>query len=448
MFLNNILNSNLSSTFHRIGIIAGTNAGWQTLVPVVVGAAVILAGIQCCSSKPTLKSRDIKKQPDPLEHLKKSLPTIAKASALMAFLSRLASKESGRRKLLERIAPSKTVDNLLVLEEMLRPYGADSTAALACKDLDRLLANALEEQLKRLPQAGQELLEQTQTLVGKAFPLPLSGKLALVASLYEPKFQTAYKATLGDYQKCQNQMLKDHPLDDAATKSWKTQITPLLEVQYAPRKYQSVRLLENLLMAKAGMGEPLPFAENLPAIALSQDQLRDNNRWCRPIHSRESALKNLQRYTPEEQKMLQREGYSPNVQLGCLDFFNLQCSDPFDQNGVRKFSKCQFTVGYAHPSLGTVTGQLGFTLTGFEDQDPVVLMRFMKECMDTDLKGIDKVIQQNQALLDKLGESRKSQLIDNSHRLKQESDRLLKMAYMALGNSTIALPKELTFTQA
>lgn len=422
MFLSNVLHSALISTYHQVGKIP--NVSWQTQVSLIVAVAavVLTTSIRYCHARP---AREIKKQPD-------ALGGLGDAPDLMAFLAHLTQSPVQRQKLQQRIKPSQKVDNLLVLEEMLRPFGADSKAALACKDLDRLMSQALQEQLKGMPQEGRAILEQTQTLVGKEFPLPLAGKLALVASLYGPQFQKAYGSLVEAFQKSQKQILQGQPMDDAASQGWRIHLTPL--ITDAPQKNKSVRLLENLLMAKAGMGEPLVFAENLPAIAMSLEELRADHRLGRPIHARDSALNILARYTSEEQQMLKMEGFSPNVQLGCFDFFTCERS---------KFSDCLFTFGYALPGLGTVTAQLKLALQGFEDQDPMTVMRFIKECLDTNLTGIDKVIVRNQAFLDKLGETRKGQLIENSRRLKTESDRLLKAAYMALGNSSIPLPLEL-----
>lgn len=414
MNLSNVFNSTLNVTLQQIGKV--TAASWQVQVPLIItAAAVILGGMHVCTSK-----RAIKKPPALFDILK----GLGDAPHLLAYLQELTKKSAVQnQKLQQRIQPSNEVDNLLVIEELLRPHGE---AVLALKDLDRLMSQALQKQLKSMPRVGKELLEKTQALVGKEFPLPLAGKLALVASLHEPGFQNNYKATLESFQK------------DAAPQAWSTHMTPLVRDEKAPQKYVSVRLLENLLMAKAGMGEPLVFAENLPAIAMSLDQLREDHRLGRPVHARDIALKHLQRYSTEEQRMLQREGYSPNVQLGCLDFFTCQ----------GKISNCQFTFGYALPSLGTITAQLELNLQGFEEQDPKAVMLFMKACLDTNLQGIDKVIDKNQDWLNGLGEVKKSKLIENSRRLKQESDRLLQAAYMALGNPSNPLPKELKFTSA
>src|SRR5262249_3512401 len=128
-----------------------------------------------------------------LQHVRSAVPDLETAPALFQAVENLASHPEDRAYLSDVIRAERGFLNLILLAEKVS--GSDKLGGLepsyrAQLDLERLERAAFEAQ--KPSEEGKRLLERTQAIAGKDFPLPLDGKLALLHCLQDAEFTANY----------------------------------------------------------------------------------------------------------------------------------------------------------------------------------------------------------------------------------------------------------------
>lgn len=401
----------------------------------------------------------------PIPYCLRAIPGLATTPHLVQLLTNVVHENKEVKKnLIERIRTGQETDNILILLDQLNKYNEDPNAVLAMLELDILQEMALEKELAKLSPQGHELLKTTHEIIGSNFHLSTTNQLVLVACLNSPEFVPLYSKLLARYGNAQiTNVEKDFriapkkspenapyltPLPTSIEVAWDLEINAPLVDSPLEHKMRMMVNFQKLLFAKAGLGEPLVLATNIPQATMSKDKiLRDFNLFARPIFGRIQGLNNLDRFAPGDRALWEKEGYVYNKQLDCFEYFsmNLDGNPPFDAKGVRHFTKGTFKVGYAKPEVGFSMIEVDIDLREFAEQDPLELIQFVKAYLDgsTSLE----LLKVNYAgFMEGLGEERTQLLIERLKTLKDNSDRLLRSAFVSLGNPKITPLEGVTLT--
>ncbi|MCE5317109.1 MAG: hypothetical protein LLG04_07070 [Parachlamydia sp.] len=390
-----------------------------------------------------------------VQHVRTAIPELGKAHSLLHIVEELASLPDQRSYLLDEIRPERGSLNLILLAEKMTgsdKLGGIELAHRAHLDLERLQQAAFAAHYEKLSEEGKRQMERTQALVGKNFPLPIDGKLVLLHCLHDPKFSAKYSELMDDYLQMQKQGLAEGLHQGTtgiapAMMSWREKITSLEIATESDAIIRGLRRLEDVLQHKIGLQDMLLLEQNIPGAILNDEKLMQHRyqKWMRPVTKRREVAKRLENNlcTDSERLLLSQGGFAYSPQIGCYEHFSCQAIGVKFQEGMRRFTKGVFQMGYGLPGVGITRVRVPFDLSTIRVDDLEALFAFIQSCMEMTLPQLNKNILAEEylknanfqkALGEKPDAKEVAKLLKRIVELKEKAEPLLRGSYIALGH--------------
>lgn len=392
-----------------------------------------------------------------VSQVRSAIPELDTAPALLQVVENLASNPEDRAYLTDAIKPERGFLNLILLAEKMQgadKLGGHQLSYNAHLDLERLERAAFEAQ--KISEEGKRQLERTQALVGRDFPLPLDGKLAILHCLQDGQFRVNFDELLDHYEQLQKQALAEGLTQGTsaiapAMMAWREKISSLDVATQSDAVIRGLRRLEDILQHKIGLQDMLLLEQNIPGAILDDERLMQHSyqKWLRPVTKRKEAAAKLAHNlcSETERLLLKKGGFAYSPQIGCYEYFScLAEGSPF-YNGARRFTKGIFQMGYGLPGVGMTRVEVPFDLSTIKVADFEALFVFIQSCMEKTLSQLNEKIKNKEYLDDahfqkafgkKPEDADVEKLLNRIVELKEKADPLLRAAYLALGHPDLA----------